>query len=131
MKKALIFGTTTLLCSLLAAPAAFADRYDDRDGRQSEWRHHERHHDFKKIKYLREQLERSKAERRKAEWAYNQARRVGDWPTVRFQQARLDRLDRKIRHDQKELNRAYERARWDRRHDDWRDEYSYKYDRNR
>jgi len=131
MKKALIFGATTLLCSLLAAPAAFAHRYDGGNFYQSGGRHHGYHHDHKKIKYLRAQLERNKAERRKAEWAYSQARRVGDWPSVRFQQARLDRLDREIRQDEYELRRAYERTRRDYRdhRNAWRDEYSYHYGR--
>lgn len=132
MKKMLMICATTLFCSLLAAPAVFAHDYDDGNFYQSGGRQYgHRHHDHKKIKYLRAQLERSKAERRKAEWAYSQARRVGDWPTMRFQQARLDRLDREIRKDEYELRRAYERLRWDHRYrrDAWRDEYSYHYGR--
>lgn len=131
MKKALIFGTTTLLCSLLAAPVAFADRDDDWDTGQNDWRHHEHRHDFNRIQHLRAQLERDMAERRRVEWAYNQARRAGDWPTMRYEQARLDRLDREIQHDQHELHRASQQARWDRyHHDAWRGEYGYEYNRN-
>lgn len=131
MNKTLMFCASTLLFSLLAAPAAFAHRYNDGNFYQSGGRHHGHHHDYKKTKYLRAQLERKKAERRKAKWAYSQARRVGDWPSVRFQQARLDRLDREIRQDEHELRRAYERLRWDHRYrrDTWRDEYSYHYGR--
>lgn len=130
MNKTLMFCASTLLCSLLAAPVVFAHRYDDGNFYQSGGRHHGHHHDYKKIKYLRAQLERNQAERRRVEWAYNQARRVRDWPTVRYEQARLDRLDREIRHDQYELHRAYEQARWDRHDDAWRGEYGYEYNRN-
>ncbi|MBL8250675.1 MAG: hypothetical protein JNK31_03285 [Candidatus Competibacter sp.] len=129
MKKSLL-GAAILLSGLLSAPAvmAYGGADDYREVRYGDWsRAHSRHH-FERIRYLRAKLERGRDERRRAEWAYNEARRRGDWPTVRFQQARLNRLDREIDRDRYELHRAYEQARRNRyRHEVWSDEYSYRY----
>ncbi|HAO33265.1 MAG TPA: hypothetical protein PLP22_02140 [Candidatus Competibacter sp.] len=129
MKKSLL-GAAILLGGLLSAPAVMAyggaheyweTRYSDRKWNGS------RHHS-ERIHHLRAKLDRSQDERRRVEWAYNQARSRGDWPTVRFQEARLNRLDREIHRYRYELRRAYEQARRDRyRHEVWSDEYSYRY----
>lgn len=127
------FGITLLLCSLLVAPAAYAhrDADNDGDGRNSDRHHHHHHGDSYEIQRKRAKLQRDYQERKQALWAYNEARRRGDWATVRFEQARLERLDRQIRHDQHELERAYEKSRRDRHehHGDRRDRYGYDYNR--
>ncbi|MBK8181504.1 MAG: hypothetical protein IPK63_00775 [Candidatus Competibacteraceae bacterium] len=133
MKKNLLVGTIALLGSLLAAPAAMAYQHIETTGpaRISHWEHHSHRHSSNKIHYLRAKLDNQQAERRRVDWAYNQARRMGDWPTARFEKNRLSRLDREIRNTKRELSRAYEQSRWRNRYNDgWRGEYSYGYDRS-
>lgn len=129
MQKSLFLGTLTLLCSLLATPVAYANRYhDDRDDNHHR---HEYRYDYHKIQHLRAKIQRNQEERERVLRLYNHARRAGDWATVRFERARLDRLDREIQRDQHTLQRAYEKARWDRRErrEEWRDRYGYRQDR--
>ena len=129
MKKSLL-GAAILLGGLLSAPAAMAYGYGDdyREARYSERGLTGSRHHFEKIRHLRAKLDRSQDERRRVERAYRQARSQGDWPTVRFQEARLNRLDREIQRYRYELRRAYEQARRDRyRHEVLSDEYSYRY----
>lgn len=135
MKKALVLGAATLLSVLTATPPAFAYYYSDnyrasdnyRETR-NDWRWSETRSPSERIRHLRAKLDRDLSERRKAEWAYNQARARRDWPTIRFQQARLDRLNREIQRNRYALNRAYEQARRDRyRYEVQRDSYNYRY----
>lgn len=127
MKKNLLIGTITLISSLVAMPAAFA--YQEFSGNQkiqlSHWDNDSHSHRPSKIHYLKAKLERVQAERQRAEWAYYQARRVGDWSTARFEKRRLYRLDQEIRQTRYELSRAYQQTR-PYHHDDWRGEYSYR-----
>ena len=135
MRKSLLLGATALLCALLVAPAAYAhrDTDDDWDHRPSHRHHHDHRSDaYHDIQRKRAKLDRAYEERRQALWIHDKARRMGDWATVRFERARLDRLDRKIAHGQRELRHAYQKLKWRRdRHDrdDGRDRYGYQYDR--
>lgn len=130
MKKSLL-GAAILLSGLLATPAVMAyggvtDAY--REVRYGDWSGSGSRYHFEKIRHLRAKLDRGRDERRRVEWAYNEARRRGDWPTVRFQEARLNRLDRQIERYRYELRRAYDQARRDRyRREVWGDKYSYRY----
>ena len=128
MKKTSLLSAAALLSTLLAAPAfAYGSAgagWETRSDRQ--W---SRSHDhFERIQYLRAKLHQEMAERRRVEWAHDQARLRRDWPAVRFERARLDRLDRQIEQYRYELHRAYEHARRDRYdRDAWRDDYGYRY----
>jgi hypothetical protein len=127
MKKNLLIGTAALISSLIAIPAAFADQGfpSNQTIQLSHWDNYSHSHSSGKIHYLKAKLERAQAERQRAEWAYHQARRIGDWGTARFEKNRLYRLDQEIRQTRYELSRAYEQKR-PYRYDDWRREYSYR-----
>lgn len=124
-----------MLCFLLAAPAAYAHRDTDDDwGSRSSYRHHYEHrHDAYEIQRKHAKLEHAYEERQRALRTYNHARRVGDWDTMRFEHARLEWLDRKIEHDQRELHHAYKKLKLQRDHyerpNEWRERYGFEYDR--
>ncbi|MDS4021458.1 MAG: hypothetical protein RKR03_13245 [Candidatus Competibacter sp.] len=124
MRTALI-GTLILLSSWLAVPAAHS--HGDWDNRDNDPGYQEYRHDLHEIQRTRVKLQRDREERQQALRVYNEARRVGDWATMRYEQDRLDRLDRRIERREYELRRAMEQARQERyeRHDEWRASYGY------
>ncbi|MBK7540281.1 MAG: hypothetical protein IPP10_09730 [Candidatus Competibacteraceae bacterium] len=128
MKKTFLLSAAALLSTLLAAPAFAYGSADDDWGTPADRRWSRSHDRFESIQYLREKLHQEMAERRHVEWTYNQARLRRDWPTVRFERGRLDRLDDQIEQHRHELHRAYEYARRNRHdHDAWRGDYGYRY----
>ena len=129
MRTALL-STLILLSSWLAAPAAHADRdWDNRDDYRDY--HEQRYDGFHEIQRIRAKLHRDQEARQRALSAYHHARRAGDWATMRYEQDRMDRLDRRIERREHELRRAMEHARRDRpgRHDEWRARSDYDYNR--
>jgi hypothetical protein len=112
MRTALV-STLILLSSWLAAPAAHADRdWDNRDGYRDYPEY--RHDGFREVQRIRAKLHRDREERQRVLWAYNEARRAGDWTAMRYERARLERLNRRIERREYELRRAIEQTRWER-----------------
>lgn len=127
MRTIPLFSTIALLGTLIAMPPAYAHRdfdsdweiqYSRRDDDAD--RHHHHHPSSRTIEQKRAELHRDYEERQRVWKAYEAARRARDWRAVEYHRARLDQLDWKIRHDERELERAYAELR---REQDWRNRY--------